>query len=131
MLLRSTTLASLLALEGAEHQLRVGGTRNIGQVSVPAAALEAALDESFSALRRTLRIAGAAVLQARGNLPVDPLSDRQLDEGKFHDQPRSFVERLIELRSGPFGYMNVEALVDLARHMRAPRLLRGSTRTCN
>ncbi|MEO8182971.1 MAG: cyclic nucleotide-binding domain-containing protein [Deltaproteobacteria bacterium] len=94
-------------------------------LEIPAAAVEAAIDESFSVLRSTLRIAGAAVLKARGNLPVDPRSERNVQEGTFHDQPRSFVERLIELRSGPFGYMNVEALVDLARHMREVRMPKG------
>jgi CRP-like cAMP-binding protein len=99
--------------------------RDTRTLEIPAAALEAAIDESFSALRSTLRIAGAAVLKARGNLPVDPLSERKVEEGTFHEQPRSFVERLIELRSGPFRYMNVEALVDLARHMREVRVAKG------
>jgi len=94
-------------------------------LEIPAAAVEAAIDESFPALRSTLRIAGAAVLKARGNLPADPRSEREVQEGTFHDQPRSFVERLIELRSGPFRYMNVEALVDLARHMREVRMPKG------
>lgn len=98
---------------------------NTRTLEIPAAALEAAIDESFSVLRSTLRVVGAAALRALGNLPADPLAERVVDEGTFHDEPRSLVERLIELRSGPFGYMNVEALVDLARHMREIRLAKG------
>jgi CRP-like cAMP-binding protein len=94
-------------------------------LEIPAAALEAAIDESFSVLRATLRVAGAAVLNSRGNLPADPALLREVDEGSFHEQPRSFVERLIELRAGPFGYMNVEAMVDLARNMQEVRLRAG------
>lgn len=98
---------------------------NTRTLEIPAAAWEAAIDESFSVLRSTLRVAGAAVLKARGNLPADPLSEHEVEEGTFHEQPRSLVERLLELRSGPFGYMNLEALVDLARHMREIRVEKG------
>jgi CRP-like cAMP-binding protein len=94
-------------------------------LEIPAAALEGAIDESFSVLRSMLRVVGAAVLKARGNLPADPLAERAVDEGSFHEETRSLVERLIELRTGPFGYMNLEALVDLARSMREVRLAKG------
>jgi CRP-like cAMP-binding protein len=94
-------------------------------LEIPAPALEAAIDESFSVLRATLRVVGAGVLRARDNLPADPQARREVEEGTFHEQPRSLVERLIELRAGPFGYMNVEALVDLARHMHEVRVRAG------
>lgn len=94
-------------------------------LEIPAAALEGAIDESFSVLRSMLRDVGSAVLKARGNLPADPLAERRVEEGSFHEETRSFVERLIELRSGPFGYMNLEALVDLARSMKEVRIAKG------
>jgi CRP-like cAMP-binding protein len=94
-------------------------------LEIPAAALEGAIDESFSVLRSMLRVVGAAVLKARGNLPADPLAERKVEEGSFHEEARSLVERLIQLRSGPFGYMNLEALVDLARSMKEVRIASG------
>jgi CRP-like cAMP-binding protein len=94
-------------------------------LEIPALAFEAAIDESFSVLRGALRVAGAAVLRARGNLPTDPNAQHAVEEGSFHEEPRSLVERLIELRAGPFGYMNVEALVDLARSMGEVRVPKG------
>jgi CRP-like cAMP-binding protein len=94
-------------------------------LEIPAAALEGAIDENFSGLRSMLRVVGGAVLKARGNLPADPLAERKVEEGSYHEEPRSFVERLIQLRSGPFGYMNLEALVDLARSMREVRMAEG------
>jgi CRP-like cAMP-binding protein len=94
-------------------------------LEIPAPVFEAAIDENFSVLRGTLRATGAAVLKARGNLPADPEAQREVELGTFHEQPRTLVERLIELRAGPFGYMNLDALVDLARHMREVRVPAG------
>jgi CRP-like cAMP-binding protein len=113
---------ALLARKPLGLARAAGETRTL---EIPAAVFEAAIDESFSLLRSALRVAGAAVLRARGNLPADPEAQRKIEVGTFHEQPRSLVERLIELRAGPFGYMNLDALVDLARHMREVRLPAG------
>lgn len=109
---------ALLARKPAALARAVVETRTL---EIPAEVFEAAIDESFPVLRGMLRLAGAAVLKARGNLPADPLADRKIELGTFHERSHSLVERLIELRSGPFGYMNLDALVDLARHMREVR----------
>jgi CRP-like cAMP-binding protein len=94
-------------------------------IELPAAAFETLLDENYSLLRSLLGIAGAAALAARGNLPVDQKASRVIDEGEYYERPRSLVERLILVRSGSFAGMNLEALIDLARHMQEVRLPAG------
>lgn len=86
-------------------------------LEIPAAAFENALIENYSMLRNTLRVLGTGVLARRGALPVDANAKRQIDEGVWRDGPRSLVERLLALRQSPFGQLNLEALVDLARSM--------------
>lgn len=86
-------------------------------LEIPAAAFENALIENYSMLRNTLRVLGAGVLAGRGSLPAEVNAERQIDEGVWRDGPRSMVERLLALRQSPFGQLNLEALVDLARSM--------------
>ncbi len=105
---------ALMAREPGSTFTAVTAARTL---EIPAATFEAALDESFSLLRSALRLSGAAVLDARGNLPADPGVPVLVDEGRYYAQPRSLVERMIELRGGPFGRMNLDALVDMARYM--------------
>ena len=104
----------LLAREPSTLAVAIGPTRTL---EVPAAAFEAALIENFSLLRNTLRQLGGAVLATRRNLPADPDKPPAVDEGRYYDEPRSLVERLLEMRALPFGQMNLDALVDLVRHM--------------
>jgi CRP-like cAMP-binding protein len=104
----------LLAREPSTLAVAVGETRTL---EVPAAAFESALIENYSLLRNTLSVLGAAALQTHGNLPVDPASPREIDEGSYYPEPRSLVELLIQLRESPFGRMNLDALVDIARSM--------------
>jgi CRP-like cAMP-binding protein len=98
---------------------------DVRMLEVPGSAFETAIDENYTALRGALRAAGSALLRARGNLPVDADPTRAIDEGIYYAQPKSMVERLVQLRAGAFGYMNLEALVDLARHMNEVRLPAG------
>jgi CRP-like cAMP-binding protein len=91
-----------------------GETRTL---ELPAAAFESALAENYSLLRNTLRVFGSAVLSMRGSLPADPRAPRVVDEGTFDPRPRTMVQRLLYLRQSPFGHINLEALVDFARHM--------------
>jgi hypothetical protein len=86
-------------------------------LEIPSAIFETALDENFSLLRSALAVFGGLVLQTRRNLPADPDLPRQIQEGTFYEEPKTMVQRLIQLRSGSFTYMNVEALIDMARHM--------------
>ena len=83
----------------------------------PAAALETALDENHSLLRKGLAVAAAGVLEFTGNLPASPLFPPEVDEGTYYPEPKSMVERLIQVRRGNFARMNLEALIDLARQM--------------
>jgi CRP-like cAMP-binding protein len=92
-------------------------TTRVRVLEVPVAAFETALDENYSLLRSALAACGALVLQMRGNLPVNPRVSREVDEGTYYTTPKSMVERLIQLRSGTWTSMNIEALIDLARHM--------------
>ena len=95
-----------------ETEFTLGGeTRTL---EVPAPSFEEALDVNHSLLRSALAVTGAGVLRARGNLPVDPTVPRELDDGSYYVEPKSMVERLLQLRAGGFGYMNLEALIDLA-----------------
>ncbi|MET0792001.1 MAG: cyclic nucleotide-binding domain-containing protein [Polyangiaceae bacterium] len=104
----------LLAREPSPLAVAKGDTRTL---EVPGPAFEAALTENFSLLRNTLKQLGASVLQHRGNLPADPDRPRTFPEGPYYEEPRTLVERLIQLRGQPFGRMNLDALVDMARHM--------------
>lgn len=111
------TPIGVFALMAREPGSRVVARTDTRTLEIPAAIFEAALDENFSLLRSALRLTGAAVLDSRGNLPADPSIPVLVDEGTYYVEPRSLVERMIELRSGPFGRMNLDALVDMARHM--------------
>jgi CRP-like cAMP-binding protein len=91
-----------------------GETRTL---EIPAGAFEGALTESYSLLRNMLRVMGSAVLAQRGSLPIAPNVPRVVDEGTYQAEPRSMVERLLLLRQSPFGHINLEALVDIARQM--------------
>jgi len=104
----------VLARQPSTQALARGEVRTL---EVPAAAFENALTENYSLLRNTLRVIGTSVLSARGSLPVSASADRSIDEGTFRDEPRPLVERLIALRQGPLGHLNLEALVDMARGM--------------
>ena len=104
----------LLAREPSPLAVAKGDTRTL---EVPGPAFEGALTENFSLLRNTLKQLGASVLLHRGNLPVDPDRPRTFAEGPYYDEPRTLVERLIQLRQQPFGRMNLDALVDMARGM--------------
>jgi CRP-like cAMP-binding protein len=57
------------------------------------------------------------VLSTRENLPVDPNQTRTIDEGTYYEHKRSVVDLMIQLRESPFGHMNLDALVEMARHM--------------
>lgn len=105
---------SILARAPSPRAVAVEKTRTI---EIPAAIFETALDENYSVLRSAIGVLGGMVLQGRGNLPADPGVPREVQEGTYYEAPKTMVERLIQLRSGSFGYMNVEALIDLARHM--------------
>jgi CRP-like cAMP-binding protein len=104
----------LLAHEPSPLAVAVGKTSTL---EVPATAFEAALTQNFSLLRTTLRQLGTSVLAMRGNLPTVPKGSSGIDEGTYYVEPLSLVERLIKLRQGSFRYMNMEALIDLARSM--------------
>jgi CRP-like cAMP-binding protein len=104
----------LLARETSTLAVARGDTRTL---EVPAAAFEGALTENHSLLRNTLRMMGSGVLASRGSLPADPNVPRQVEEGRYYTEPHTMVERLIQLRQSPFGHINLEALVDMARQM--------------
>ena len=104
----------VLAREPSTLAVAKGETRAL---EVPAAAFESALVENFSLLRNTLRVLGTGVLAIRGNMPADPDVPRAIDEGSYYAEPLSLVEILIQLRQSPFGRMNLDALVDMARYM--------------
>ena len=104
----------LLARQPSALAVARGETRTL---ELPGAAFESALIENYSLLRNTLRVVGSSVLATRNCLPADPNTPRALDEGTYSDQPRTMVQRLLDLRQSPFGHLNLEALVDMARGM--------------
>ena len=113
----------LLARVPSTLAVAVGNTLTL---EIPATAFEAALTQNFSLLRTTLRQLGSSVLAMRGNLPTAPNPGSAVDEGSYYDEPRTLVERLINLRQGNFRHMNMEALIDLARSMVEQRLPAGT-----
>ena len=113
----------LLARAPSTLALARGTTRVL---EIPAGAFEAALTENYSLLRNTLRALGRSVLETRRNLPADPDQPRVINEGTYYTQPRTLVERLIELRRSPFGRMNLDALIDFARYMHEVRFPAGT-----
>ncbi|MEI9940095.1 MAG: cyclic nucleotide-binding domain-containing protein [Pseudomonadota bacterium] len=104
----------MLAREPSTLAVAVGDTSTL---EVPAAAFEGALTDNFSLLRTMLRQLGSSVLAMRGNLPRDPNSQLEIDEGSYYLEPLSLVQRVIQLRQGAFRQMNMGALIDLARNM--------------
>lgn len=113
----------LLAREPSTLAVAVGDTTTL---EFPATAFEAALTENFSLLRTMLRQLGSSVLAMRGNLPTVANGENEVEQGTYYTQPRTLVERLIQLRQGSFRPMNMEALVDLARKMIEVRLPAGT-----
>lgn len=113
----------VLARVPATLAVAVGNTSTL---EIPAPAFEAALTQNFSLLRSTLRQLGTSVLAMRGNLPSLPNGQSSVNEGTYYEQPRTLVERLINLRQGNFRHMNMEALIDLARSMVELRLPAGT-----
>jgi CRP-like cAMP-binding protein len=99
---------------------------NTFALEIPATAFESALTQNFSLMRTTLRQLGTSVLAMRGNLPTLPNGQNAINEGTYYEQPRTLVERLINLRQGNFRHMNMEALIDLARSMVELRLPAGT-----
>lgn len=106
-----------LQLLAREPSVRAVARGDVRTFEIPAAAFEEVLTENHSTLRNTLRLVGSGVLARRGNLPADPKASRVIDDGVYFHEPRTMVERLLELRQSPFGHVNLEALVEVARRM--------------
>lgn len=104
----------LLARVPSMQAVARGFTRTL---QIPALAFESALLENHSLLRNTLKVIGAGVLATRDNLPADPDVSRTIDEGTWYEKKRSVVDLMNQLRQSPFGHMNLDALVDMARGM--------------
>jgi len=107
-------IGMLAILGGAEADRAVAET-DARTLEIPAPALLAAVEESFPLLRSLLQRCGREILRSRAQLPAPAIEPPA--EGEYPERPYSLVERLLLLRKTPFGNMNVEALVDLARHM--------------
>lgn len=104
----------LLARQPSSLAVARGETRTL---EMPATAFESTLIENYSLLRNTLRMIGSSVLATRNSLPADPNLPRVVDEGTYSNEPRTMVQRLLDLRQSSFGHLNLEALVDMARGM--------------
>lgn len=86
-------------------------------LEIPAAALLAALEENFSLLRSSLLLLGRSILRSRGNLPVAPEAVPSADPGVPDERPSTPIERLLKLRTTPFGSISIDALLDLSRQI--------------
>jgi CRP-like cAMP-binding protein len=111
------TAFGTLALMAREPSALAKAGPGLRTLEVPAAAFETALDENHSLLRSALAFTGSTILRARGNLPLDANVPREIIEGTYFTKPKSMVELLMQLRNGTWSDMNLEALIDLARHM--------------
>ncbi len=86
-------------------------------LTVPEAAVRAALKESFPFYRNSLRLTAMTILKRRGNLPMSPSGAAPAVPGERPDRQATLVERMIQLRTrgGPFASGNMDALIELAR----------------
>jgi CRP-like cAMP-binding protein len=105
----------ILAVLAAAPTHRATALEVTRTLEVPAAALFAAIDEDFSLTRNLLRLLAAALLDARGNLPLEP---GEPPLGVHFETPRTLVELLVYLRASPVGQSSpIAALVAVARRM--------------
>jgi CRP-like cAMP-binding protein len=86
----------------------------------------AALEESFSIARNVLGVMCGMLLDSRGELPPATHSAIPMPPLEERTQPRTLVERVLELsRGGLFANANIDAVFDVARIMRQIRVPAG------
>jgi len=95
------------------------GVRAIADVdthtlSLPVNILMDLYEANFALVRNSLRVISNQILDARDSLPIGQGEDA--DMGEWRDRPRTFVERLIEVRRGAlFTDTNLDAVLEFAR----------------
>lgn len=95
-------------------------------IEVPAEVILTSMHTNFSIVSNAVRLLATQVLAVRGNLPAAPGESRTLDAGTWRANDLTLVERLLLLRSTPFGKKaNLDSLAELARCIREVRLPQG------
>lgn len=91
-------------------------------LELPAEMLELAIEEDFAIVRNMMRLGAGQLVEARGQLPIQPDKAPPFSLGTPRARPRTLAERLIEMRSVPiFARCNIEALIALVRANRELR----------
>jgi CRP-like cAMP-binding protein len=107
----------LLPIVGGGRTGRAVADVDTRTLEIPATALLAALEENFSLLRSSLLLLGRSILRSRGNLPAAPDTPPSPDPGPPDERPSTPIERLLKLRTTPFGSISIDALLDLSRQI--------------
>jgi CRP-like cAMP-binding protein len=107
----------LLPIVGGGRMGRAVADIDTRTLEIPAAALLTALEENFSLLRASLLLLSRSILRSRGNLPAAPDAVPSADPGIPDDRPSTPIERLLKLRTTPFGNINIDALLELSRQI--------------
>ena len=95
---------------------------------ISSTAFLAAYEHDFLLVRNALKLSAMSIINSRQGLPADPNNPPHVDLGVFREEPRTVVERMIEIRSGPlFQNCNIDAVIELARRGREMRLRAGET----
>ncbi len=85
-------------------------------LAIPSDILMDLYEANFLLVRNSMRILSNQILEARDNLPNSQGQGDEPDIGEWRDEPRTFVERLIEVRKAPFfSETNLDAVLEFAR----------------
>jgi CRP-like cAMP-binding protein len=117
LVMRDGSSFGVLSVIAGAPTARVVADVDTRTLEIPAAAFNIAIEENFSMLRNALRQIGLTLLRARGRLPADPRNAPAVNIGTYFPRTKTLAQRLMELRTGPYATMNLDALVDLARRM--------------
>jgi CRP-like cAMP-binding protein len=70
-------------------------------LELPTEILERALEQHFSIVRNMLRLGASTLVQRRGLLPVRPERASPVEIGSECGEPKTLVERVIDMRAAP------------------------------
>lgn len=101
-------------LAGDISGVRAVAERDTYTLAIPSNVLLDLYEANFLLVRNSMRILAGQILDDRGNLPVH--QGDEPDIGEWRDATRTFVERIIEVRRGPFFRdTNLDAVLEFAR----------------
>lgn len=122
---RGETAGILSVLAHDDNGVRAVARRETCTLEVPVDVFLAAYEENFSLVRNSLRLSASTLLDRRHELPAAAGDDTPA-LGARRERAMTLAEHVIELRKNPlFGASNVDATLELARHLQPIRLQPG------